>query len=51
VTFLVLIATFIGLSCLIVPLLIFAAFALFDRDDPVRAVPRGSATSVTRRGG
>jgi hypothetical protein len=51
VTFLVLVAMFIGCSCVLVPLLILAAFALFDRDDPARAVPRRHPTGVTRPGG
>jgi hypothetical protein len=51
VTFLVLVATFIGCSCLIVPLVILAAFALFDRHDDVPAVGRGAAGGVTRSGG
>jgi hypothetical protein len=48
-TFLVVVATFIGLSCLIVPLLILAAFALFDRGgDPIQSARGGGITTVTR---
>ena len=47
-TFLVVVATFIGLSCLIVPLLILAAFALFDRGDPIQTARGGGITTVTR---
>jgi hypothetical protein len=51
VTFLVLIASFVGLSCVIVPLLLIGAFAVFDRDDPVeRGSPR-SAPTVTHPSG
>jgi hypothetical protein len=50
VTFLVLIASFVGLSCLVVPLLLIGAFALFDRDDPdERGSPRRAPT-VTHPG-
>ena len=47
-TFLVVVATFIGLSCLIVPLLILAAFAIFDRGDPIQTPHSGGITTVTR---
>ncbi len=50
-TFLVLIATFVGCSCLVVPLVLLAAFALFDRDSAEPELPSGAPTRVTRSGG
>ncbi len=51
VTFLVLVATFIGCSCLVVPLLLLAAFALFDRDAAEPESPGSAPSTVTRTGG
>ena len=51
VTFLVLVASFVGLSCLVVPLLLLGAFALLDRDDPVQSGPPRGAPTVTHPGG
>ncbi len=50
-TFLVLIAAFVGCSCLLVPLVLLAAFALFDRDQTGPAVGDGARDAVTRSGG
>jgi hypothetical protein len=51
VDFLLLVATFVGFSCLVVPLLIVIAFAVFNREDDRAAVRRGRAPGVTRPGG
>jgi hypothetical protein len=51
VTFLVLVATFVGCSCLVVPLVLLAAFALFDRDAAEPELPSGAPSRVTRSGG
>ena len=51
VTFLVLVASFVGLSCVVVPLLLLGAFALFGRDDPVQSGSARRAPTVTHPGG
>ena len=50
-TFLVLVASFVGMSCVVVPLLLLGAFALFDRDDPVQSGSPRRAPTVTHPGG
>ncbi len=51
VEFLVLVASFVGLSCLVVPLLLLGAFALFGRDDTGPSAPPPRAPNVTHPGG
>ena len=51
VTFVVLVASFVGCACLIVPLVILAAFALFDRGEESPVVGHHADGGVTRPGG